>query len=67
MSDHRRILSKLETLWDRQPAQHFGQLVEEVENVAWEQLIQRDFSPRLSNMGDDLFEAALDIQLAKTH
>ena len=60
----RRFLTKLETAWTTSPTLRFGQLVESVENVGWDLFErgtqQRAYAPRLSQMGDDLFEAAMD-------
>lgn len=60
-----RITSKLETLWLANPTLRFGQLVESVEDTAWDLIPQRVCSPRLMWLGDDAFEAALDRRLPK--
>ncbi len=62
------LLTKLTSAWSLTPALHFGQLVESVENVGWDLLEraqqQRAYAPRLAQMGDTIFEAALDAWIA---
>jgi len=64
MSDRRRILSKFERAWDAQPDLSFGQLVENVENTAWDLVAQRHCSARLANLPDQVLEMALDKTLS---
>lgn len=61
MSAHQlTLLSKLAAAWDNVPTARLGQLLESVENVAWDICPQRVCAPRLLWLGDDLFETALD-------
>lgn len=61
------LLNRLAAAWDTSPSLRFGQLVESVENAGWDlferQSLQRAYSPRLCQMADDLFGAALDLWL----
>lgn len=57
------ILAKLNQAWTLTPQLRFGQLIESVENIAWDllhQIEQRDYSARLMYLPDHYFEAALD-------
>ena len=54
------LLARLSTAWAVTPNLTFGQLVESVENVAWDLVPQRYCSTRLANLPDHLFEAALN-------
>lgn len=58
-----QILIKLKQAWTLTPELTFGQLVESVENIAWDmfqKISQREFSMRLLHLPDNFFEAALD-------
>ncbi len=58
-----QLLFKLNNAWAATPQCRFGQLIESVENIAWEMLErdqQRNFSTRLLYLPDHYFEAALD-------
>lgn len=61
-----RITTKLTTLWSRQPELRLGQLLEQVENTAWDLIPQRFTSARLGELPDETLEAALDIHLRRT-
>lgn len=68
----KRIVTKLGDLWAAQPNLALGQLVEKVEDQAWERYYvanpTRPFSARLMNLPDEAFEAALNemIKAVKT-
>lgn len=54
------VLTKLTRAWEHCPEARFGQLLESIENVAWDIAPQRAYAPRLLWLTDALFEAALD-------
>lgn len=56
----RLLLSRLERAWAVTPTLTFGQLIESVENGAWDMVDRRWTSARMLHMPDDLFSAALD-------
>lgn len=61
-----RMMAKLEELWSAHPELCLGQLLEQIEDVAWDQLEQfqqRHVSRRLMNLPDHWFETALNRQL----
>lgn len=53
------LLAKLHAASSATPNLSFGQLVEAVEDIAWDLCPQRAHSPRMMHMPDHLFEAAL--------
>jgi hypothetical protein len=58
-----RVSAKLTQLWAANPGARLGQLLELVENTAWDLCTQRVCAPRLMHLPDELFEAALDRHL----
>lgn len=54
------LLGRLAQAWSATPNLTFGQLVESVENVAWDMVAVRHTSARLAALPDHVFEAALD-------
>lgn len=61
-----RMLAKLTQLWEANPEMRLGQLLEQVEDVAWDQmeaLQSRHVSRRLMNLPDHWFETGLNHKL----
>lgn len=55
-----RVLSALERTWRANPHLRLGELLEHIENRAWDIPQQRVHAPRLMWLSDELFEAALN-------
>jgi hypothetical protein len=60
----RAVLDKLGRLWWHHPDKDLGQVLEEVENLAWELIPTRYTSTRLGELPDKYLEQALDRLLA---
>lgn len=54
------LLTRLAAASAATPSLTFGQLIESVENLAWDMVAQRHVSMCLMHLSDHLFEAALD-------
>jgi len=55
-----RITTKLAQLWAANPNLRLGQLLEQMENRAWDLCSVRYCAPRLMELPDELLEMALD-------
>ena len=64
----KRIATKLETAWGAAPNMTLGQLIEEIENLGWDQYYAafptRHFTARLSELPDFAFEQGLNQWIA---
>lgn len=60
-----RMLAKLEVLWRLNPNLRFGELIEKIEDVAWEFKGIRYCSARLMNIEDENMEVAIDVMKSK--
>jgi hypothetical protein len=56
----KRILNKLERIWEAQPNAHLGQVLEKLDTVAWDLVLKRDVSTRFLNMPDECLENGLN-------
>ncbi len=59
----KRVMTKLERAWHAAPDMTLGQIIEQVEDIAWERytaLSQRSASARLMNLDDAALEWALN-------
>ncbi len=59
-AEQSQLLAKLAAAWTASPILTLGQLIESVENNAWDMIPQRHFSMRLMHLPDHVLAVALD-------
>lgn len=65
MNDRDRICQKLAELWKTRPHRKLGEVIEQVEDRAFDLIQTRYVSARLMNLADHDFERAVDSLLSE--